>query len=462
MEDTVMDRITEELVTYSTEFSDSVLTEPVKDAAVRHLVDTVACAVAGSELLSATIAAKVARTALNDKGATLIGAGMRVTPDMAAFANTTMVRAWDWNDGMYAKAGGHPSDMIPALLAVGEMAGASPEEFLVAMVLAYEILGALGDATALRWDQGMFMSPAVALAMGKLLGMSKDKLASAVGLAITPNTALPVSRSGRSMWKYSATAASMRGAVFAVTLAKEGMVGSDEPFQSPGGLWEDITNPFEVSLPAKAEGPRVVEMSYMKRYPTVVHAQALVGLAPTIRSWTTAEEIESIDVETYSQACWDLNRSPSIYDPQAREQADQSIPYALAVALVDGGLTRSSYLPERILDPSLRPIMAKIHVHEHRGFTKQFRRQGAEISGSPRFRVTIRTTSGGERVEEVTYHKGHSLNPMSVADINEKLDEACAGIVNDDDKEEIRATWWNIDKAKSIAEPIRTLAKFVN
>ena len=459
-----MDAPTKRLVEYTSAFSESMITDAARDAALRHLVDSVACAIAGYNSTPGQIAARVAGSVPFDQGASIIGHTRRVAPDMAAFANTTMVRTYDWNDGMFAKGGGHPSDMIAALLAVGEVADSSPQDVLMAMVLAYELLGSLGDTTPLRameWDQGTFMSIAAALAMGRLRGLTDDQLGHAIAIVIVIGVPLFVTRVGAlSMWKGSATAAAMRNAVFAVSVAAEGMTGPAEPFEGKSGLWEKVTGPFEPSLPANPGGPTVVEMSYMKQFPSELHSQAMIGFAPTIRAFAPVDDIVSLDIETYWHAWDSIAKGAVKWDPDTRETADHSLPYLLAVALVDGTVSLSSFTPERIADPALRPIMQKISVRENDEFTAQFRPPGMEIIGAPRMRVTVRTKSGHELVEDVTYPKGHSLNPMTSEDVDAKLDVACTGVIPDDRKEEIRSAWWNVEKAASIREPMTTLTDF--
>ena len=64
---------------------------------------------------------------------------------MAAFANAIMVRYLDANDTYISPINGtgHPSDMIPGLLAVAEAYGSSTRELIAAVVVAYEVFGAL-------------------------------------------------------------------------------------------------------------------------------------------------------------------------------------------------------------------------------------------------------------------------------------------------------------------------------
>src|SRR5215467_1990067 len=168
-----MDRITRQIVDYTAGFSLADLAEPVIASAINHVVDTIAVAIVGHDSEQAAIGARIARTARSETPATVIGFDTATTPELAAFVNTIMVRTYDWNDGMQAKGGGHPSDMLPGILAIGEVQHARGSDVLAAITLAYELLGGMGSRVAigdLGFDQGTLMAPATALACGWLMG----------------------------------------------------------------------------------------------------------------------------------------------------------------------------------------------------------------------------------------------------------------------------------------------------
>jgi 2-methylcitrate dehydratase len=460
-----MDKMTDVLVTFASEFADFPLADSALQATVDRVVDSVACAVVGFGSEPAKVAIDVARSVHSDHPATVFGAGITTTPELAAFANTTMVRCYDWNDGMLAQGGGHPSDMIPAVLAVGEAVHASGLEVLRSIVLAYELLGALGNAAPVRergFDQGTFMGVAAALGVSHLLGLAPDQMANAVSLALVPHLPLRVTRTGElSMWKGAASASAMHSALFAIRLAERGMTGPEEPFEGRSGLWEQATGPFEVSLPASPDGRLVVELSHLKQFPAETHSQALLGTAPKIRAWRPVEDIESIEVETYWHAYHEIASHPSKWDPQTRETADHSMPYLLAVALVDGVVTPASCAPERFSDPALRPIMRKISVREDPELTAGYRPPGATISGVPRSRVRVTATSGETLVEEVGYHRGHSRNPMTRTDIDAKFDAASDGVLDVGLRDRIRYAWWNVADAPDIGDAMALTGQFM-
>ncbi|HEY7175130.1 MAG TPA: MmgE/PrpD family protein [Micromonosporaceae bacterium] len=460
-----MDSVTTQLLSYAKAFSASQLSTAARAATVDRIVDSIACAIVGSGAEPARIAVESARGVTSDRPATVFGAGFRTTPELAAFANTSMVRTYDWNDGMMAQGGGHPSDMIPAVLAAAEPIHASGDDVVTTIALAYELLGALGAVAPTRqrgWDQGTFMGVSTAIAVARLFDLDEAQMANAASLAIVPHVPLRVNRTGvLSMWKGCATASAVQSALFAVRLGQLGMTGPAEPFEGKSGLWEQATGPFDLALPANSDGTMVVEISHLKQFPAETHGQALLGLMPKVRAWRPVDEIASIEIETYWQAYHEIAMHPSKWDPQTRETADHSMPYLLSVALVDGAINvNTSFTPERIADPALRPVMGKISVREDPEFTAGFRPPGSGIAGVPRARLIVTDVHGERLVEEVGYHRGHYKNPMSREEINAKFDAASDGIIGNDVRDRIRRAWWAVADADDIGTVLATTADF--
>ena len=396
--------------------------------------------------------------------ATVFGYGLKTSPELAALANSMMVRTYDWNDGMGAPWGGHPSDMIPGILAAGEIVHSSGIEILVAMTLAYELLGGIGWdirilAQRLRSDQGTFMGVATALAVGKLWRLNDDQLANAASLAVVPSLPLAVSRWGElSMLKGCGNAFAVRNGVFSAMFAQEGFTSAPEPFEGIYGLCH-LLGPFTPRLPVLAEGPRVVQLSHQKTIPADTHSLSLYDIVPRIRAWAPVDEIETIEIEAPEDTVRHVGDETK-YDPKTRETADHSLPYMLAVALVDGKITLDSYRPERFLDPKLRPLMRKIKLVVNEEMDKIHKTQIFGAARPTPRRITIRTHSGRVFKEEVMWHRGTYHNPMTREDVNTKLDIICAGVVGDEQREQIRETWWNVARAPDINGPIKTMAGF--
>jgi 2-methylcitrate dehydratase len=458
-----VDRITEQLVSYTRDFANVEISDEVREATLQHIVDTAACAVGGYNRIPTVAARKVALQATNPDGATLFGNGAKVIPEMAAFANATAVRSTEWNDGMFAKGGGHASEMIPALLAVGEARGSTPQEVFRAIVLAYELLGGLGNTfyrRKMNWGVGTNITPAVALAVATLMGLNEEQMAWTVAHAVL-TVPLGADHGLGTMVKAASAAKVLRTAIFAANLAEAGLKATLKPYEGLGGVFDKVSGgPFDLTLPAIPGGPMVIQTSYLKRFPTELHSQALLGyVIEKVRPWTSADELESFDIETYWHAVDSLGRrDKGAWDPQTREGADHSLPYLLSVALVDGELSyRTSFTDERVADPALRPLMERISVVENEKITENYRPPGMEIIGNPCYRVVIRKKNGDELREDVTFPKGHFHNPMTADELNAKFDDAASGVVSNETRDTIKAAWWGFDQAKSLPELIAAM-----
>jgi len=413
-----MDRTTETLARYATSLRYGHLSPSAVKDAKRHVIDSLGCAMGGATSEPAVIARRVAPAAPGAPTARLLGEGRATTPEAAAFANTAMIRFLDANDTYISRGSGHPSDMLGAILAAAEVAGASGTDFLLATVLGYEVFGALADQVSLRdrgWDQGVFVAPASAAGAGRLLGLSTSKMADAIAIAVTANVATRQTRAGElSMWKGCATAAAAKAGLFAAQLAKAGMTGPTAALEGRHGLCEQVAGAFELGALGGGGRSFAIERTNLKFFAAEYHAQAPLAVALALRNKVRAEEIEALEVQIYAMAHSEIGSEPAKWDPQTRETADHSLPYMLAVALVDGRITPASFEPKRYLDPALRPLMNRIRVTESPELTRRFPRELPS-------QIDVTTRSGRRYTERAEYPKGHAKNPMTDADVEAKF-----------------------------------------
>jgi 2-methylcitrate dehydratase len=202
-----MDTPTRAMAEYAVTLTHESLTPQSIQAATRHLIDSVACALGALDSRPAKVARTIADTASSTFGASVFGLPHRTTPEYAAFANTIMVRYLDFND---TGIGGHPSDMIPAVVALGEPLHVSGKDIVRAIHAEYEIVAALRRGGFSLRDRHVDQVQSVlggVVGAGIILGLDLPRMANAISLAITPNIPLRVTRTGMiSDWKGCATA----------------------------------------------------------------------------------------------------------------------------------------------------------------------------------------------------------------------------------------------------------------
>ncbi len=439
-----MDQTTQTLSRYATSLRYADLSPRTIQEAKRHLIDSLGCAMGGYGSEPAAIARRVSPAWSGAPSARLLGDGRPTTPEAAAFANSVMIRFLDANDTYIARGSGHPSDMLGALLAAAELAGASGKDLLLATVAGYEVFGALADQVSLRdrgWDQGVFVAPASAAGAGLLLGLSAVQMADAIAIAATANVATRQTRAGElAMWKGCATATAAKAGLFAAQLAKAGMTGPTAAFEGRHGLCEQVTGPFEIGALGGRGRPFAIERTNFKFFAAEYHAQAPLAMALALRGKVGTEEIEAIEVQIYAMAYSEIGSEPAKWDPRTRETADHSLPYMLAVALRDGRITPASFEPQRYLDPSLRPVMNRIRVAESPEFTRRFPQElGSQID--------VITRSGQRFTARAEYPKGHARNPMTDDDVETKFRDLSLDVLGVEPVNAALQALWHLDEA---------------
>ena len=276
-----MDRIEERLIDFAVRFSFSDLEPSVLHAIKQRFIDTIGCALGAFPAAPSVIARTIACNVKSSTSVGVIGTQAKSSPELAAFANTAMIRCLDLNDDYFGKDGPHPSDTIGAVLAGADATHGDGPSFVTAVAVAYEVLCTLADAVGLRergWDYVTFTALAAALGAGKALNLPEEKLKNCLRLAAVCNGALGQTRLGElSMWKGLASANACRNGVFAATLAEAGVTGPEFCFEGKNGLIAQVTGPLE--LAALGKKPLRAGIVYLKSWPVFYSAQASVQAA---------------------------------------------------------------------------------------------------------------------------------------------------------------------------------------
>src|SRR6476646_2470056 len=283
--------LAERLARYCHSLTFKDLPETVVHEVKRRVLDSIGCALGAWNAPPCRFARQLAQRVTIARGATLWGTGHKTLPELATFANGGLVRYFDFNDTYLAKEPAHPSDNIPAVLAVAESMGASGKRVIQAIALAYEVQCRLCDAAALRprgWDHVTYGPFSSALAAANIMKLSETKTRHAVNLAGVANVALRQTRVGDlSMWKACAFSNAARNGVFAAMLAQRGMTGPAPIFEGEKGFMKLVSGPLELSQLAGEREHRSaaggqhtpafkILDTYIKHYPVEYHAQTAV------------------------------------------------------------------------------------------------------------------------------------------------------------------------------------------
>jgi len=405
------------------------LTEPARAELKIRVLDSLGCALGA---LDAPPVAAI-RAQLEDFGGrplcALIGGGASA-PDRATLHNGVLVRYLDFNDSYFAPGETcHPSDNLAPVLAAAEYTEASGRELLLALAVAYQVQCRLSDEAPVRargFDHTTQGAYAVAAGAAKALRLDEATTANAIAIAGTALNALRVTRTGElSQWKGLAYPFAAAGAVEAVFLAAGGITGPAEVFEGNKGFMETITGRFAIDW--EREDLERVRRTFLKRYNAEIHSQSALEALLELREThdIDAAAVERVELETF-QVAYDIiggGEEGAKTDIHTKEQADHSLPYLLAVALLDGQVLPEQFTPERITAPDVQNLLRRVQVRAADDLSARFPAEHA-------CRLQLVLGDGTVLAAEKRDYEGFLTRPMSWQRAREKFErlaDAAAG-----------------------------------
>jgi 2-methylcitrate dehydratase len=352
---------------------------------------------------------------------TLIGGG-HTAPDRAAFYNSALVRYLDFNDSYMAKGEScHPSDNLGAILAAAEYAHRSGKDLLTALAVAYQVQCRLSDVAPVRhkgFDHTAQGSYAVAVGVSKALGLDVERTVHAIALSGTPFNALRVTRTGAlSHWKGLAYPNTAFGCTHATFLAMRGITGPREVFEGQKGFMEAIAGPFHIDW-SKEDLERVTRTG-IKKYNAEYHSQsALEGILELKGEHRfSAADVLQVETEIFDVAYHIIGGGEEGDKTivRTKEEADHSLPYMVAVALLDGQVMPEQYTSERIRRHDVQDLLQRVIVRPNDAYTARFPQEMPCL-----LRVSLR--SGRVLMKEKRDYEGFPTNPMRWETVVQKFE----------------------------------------
>ncbi len=426
------------------------LSEEARQQLKIRIIDALGCAFGALEGPPLAIL----RAQIDDFGGkplvTLIGGG-KTAPDRAALYNSALVRYLDYNDSYIAKNETcHPSDNLGAVLAASEYAQRSGKELLTALALAYQIQCRLSDVAPVRargFDHTTQGAYAVAAGVARALGLAQHEIAHAVAMSGTAYNALRVTRTGSlSNWKGLAYPNTAFGATHAAFLAMRGITGPLEVFEGNKGLMDAITGPFELDW--TRENLEAVRRTSVKKYNAEFHAQSVLEGLLELRTaqQVRPEEIERVTIEVFDVAYHIIGggEEGEKHQVRSKEEADHSLPYMVAVALLDGDVSPAQYMPERIMREDVQSLLRRVTIQPDETLSKLFPAQMP-------CRIQVILKDGRQFSAEKLDYEGFHTRPLSWEKAVAKFERLAAPFTNDTQRAAIREVVAHLEE-KDVAQ----------
>src|SRR5712664_1172716 len=426
--------------------------------------DSIGCALGGSQQDDARILLKHYRAMGGGKGgATAFVSGFQANPVDAAFLNGHMIRAMDYNDIYWKADPCHPSDLIAAPLALCESEGLSGKDLILATIIAYEIemrlceIGRPG-VREYGWHHATLSAFAAPVAAGRVLNLTPEQMVCAIGISASRSFSPGAVTAGKlTNMKNTVDPWAGRMGVESALLARQGFSGPEHIIDGKEGLFAVFGHVQYKGQPATFDGeglvadlPNSPKSHYrildcgMKSFPIEALSHApLTAMMKTVKeNKIKSDDVKELRVEVIARAA-DILGDPHKYRPDSKETADHSLPYCMAVGLVDGMVTPLQFKEERVLDKSLIPIMDKVKVVANEEFEALF----------PKFqpsRVTITTNAGKSYSTRVDVPKGDPRDPMIEDEIAVKFTALGGEVIGKDQCKKLQRFIMSMETADKV------------
>ena len=404
------------------------------DAVRNLLLDHIGVAAAGSTTDSAaTFRLTMARFAHDERASMpVIGAGVSAAAVPAAMANAVAGHSIEYDD-VHNASSSHPGVAVfPAAMAAVCLAGGDERDLVRSVVVGYEVMCRAGRAAdpAAHYARhfhptGTIGSLGAAAAAASAFGLHADGLNSAVGIAATMASGSMEFLCDGAWTKRLHPALAARNGVEAGLLAADGYVGTVDGICGERGF---LASHSDAPVPERlmegwGERPLEVVATSIKRHTCCRYNQGAIDALLAIRSaGVQAGDVSSVVIGIPSVAV-DIVAEPAAAKrrPASVVDAQFSLPFAAAAALLWGRAGLAEYDESRLDDPAALAVMDRVAYEVDPEIDRDF---------PERWRAWARvTTLAGEMFEQrVDDPKGDPGNPLTPAESREKFDDLASAV----------------------------------
>lgn len=332
---------------------------------------------------------------------------LRLAPADAAFGLSLLIHAWDFDD-THDEAVVHACTVaVPAAYGVAHATGASGARMLEGVVAGIETI--LRLSLVIGPQRGMIRTAGLgslgaAAAAARVLGLDVEGMTAALSLA-TPVSASPTSRQvieDGAITKRHQPGFGVRHGVLAAFLAREGVQGAPGWFCGSYGIGSLVADVGTARDSLVRDGWEVARLS-LKPYPACRYVHAAVAGALELRPRLDPSDIDRVHVRVPVGMAHELVARPWARRGRPIVDAQFSIPWSVAAALVRGDLDLGAFTDEALHDDITEALARRVVVSQD---------LQADGLGMTPVEVCIETASAGAHSTRVLAIPGSPQAPL--------------------------------------------------
>jgi 2-methylcitrate dehydratase PrpD len=356
----------------------------VQEAKYKTL-DNIAVTVAAYEEAPARILADYALTAGGREEAGIFMYEKRVPAALAALVNGTAAHCLEIDDD-HNELLGHPGvTAVPACLAMAEKTGASGQDYITGLVVAYQLSCSLGMSvhSGVLHDWGYHPTGVcgifgAALGSAKIMGLSPEQTACALGIAGSQSAGLFEFVADGSWTKRFHGGWSAHSGLLAATFAAGGYTGPKSVFEGRMGWlhayagegnydWSVMENSFPINV-------YEIDRTSYKPYACCRHNHTAIDVVLDLveENGIAIDNIERIEVRLPTEAIPIIVQPPERkLHPETTVDSQFSIYYSIAATLLSPEQrdTMTTFIDqftaEKIKDPAILALAARVTCSDH-------------------------------------------------------------------------------------------------
>jgi 2-methylcitrate dehydratase PrpD len=402
----------------------------VVEAAKKEVLDSLATALGGSNKAGVAELVDIVKEWGGEKQSTIITYGLKCPAPNAAQVNATMIHALDYDDGHQAALVHTGCITTSTALAVAERIGkVSGKELITAIALGGDFMARLGLAgrpgkTALSsgWHPttllGHFGAAAVA---GRLMKLNEERTTNAMGLAYHQAGGAGSGVADGALAKRMGPGFAAKAGITAALMAERGITGERDPLEGKTGLFNTyMGGDYDPEILTEGLGKRFEGVNITnKPYPCCGLIHACVDAVLALKSKHEIEPEQIKEVVAYGgHSVYELSQPPEVKrHPRTIIDAQFSVPWVVATALVRGKVTVDDFTDEAIKRQEILEVTRKVSGK----LVPEMDRHGVGPGG-----VIIKMKDGTVYKEEVGHCLGSVERPMAFKDITRKFRECAA------------------------------------
>jgi 2-methylcitrate dehydratase PrpD len=399
-------------------------------AAKQEVLDSLATALGGSSKAGVGELVALAKEWGGAKQSTVFGYGFKCPAPNAAQVNGTMIHALDYDDGHQVALVHIGCVAVSTAFAAAERMGKiSGKELITAIALGGDFTARLGLASrpgksALEsgWHPTtLFGFLGAAAVAGRIFKLNEDQMINALGLAYHQCGGAGSGVADGALAKRMGPGLAAKAGLTSALMAERGITGERDPLEGKSGLYNNymggdyapLTLTHELGI--RWEGENIGNKPYSCCGLTHAAIDAVIALQSKYE--INPNQIQSVAV-VGGQSTYDLSQPPEVKrNPRTIIDAQFSVPYVTALALVNGKVTVDDFTVTAIKRPEILAMAQKITTT----LDPAMNRHGVGPS-----RVTITMNDGTVYEEYIEHCLGSVERPMSFEDVAKKFHECAA------------------------------------